>query len=122
MNILRALGCVGVVTNGAVRDIPAAEQCGFHYFSASVSVSHAYVHIVKFGTPVDVAGLNIRSGDLLHGDLHGVQSIPLGIAAKLPEIAASITAGEKAIIDLCKAPDFSMEKLRRAVNEQKAQT
>ncbi|HEY3857606.1 MAG TPA: RraA family protein [Verrucomicrobiae bacterium] len=122
MNILRALECVGVVTNGAVRDIPAADKCGFHYFSANVSVSHAYVHIVKFGTPVEVAGLKIYSGDLLHGDLHGVQSIPLGIAEKLPGIAAGIAAEEQAIIDLCRAPGFSIEKLRQSVNDQKAQT
>jgi 4-hydroxy-4-methyl-2-oxoglutarate aldolase len=121
MNILRALGCIGVVTDGAVRDIPSAEKCGFHYFSANVSVSHAYVHIVKFGTPVDVGGLKIRSGDLIHGDLHGVQSIPLGTAGKLPEIAARIAADEQEIIDLCQAPDFSIEKLRQAVSKQKAQ-
>ena len=92
MNILRALHCVGVVTNGAVRDIPAAESAGFHFFAGSVTVSHAYVHIVEFGRPVEVGGLKIRSGDLLHGDVHGVQSIPLDIAARIPPVAAKITA------------------------------
>jgi 4-hydroxy-4-methyl-2-oxoglutarate aldolase len=47
MNILRALQCVGVVTNGAVRDLPAAESAGFHYFAGSLAVSHAYVHMCK---------------------------------------------------------------------------
>src|SRR5262249_5715538 len=73
MNILRAIHCVGVVTNGSVRDIPAAEAAGFHFFAGSVSVSHAYVHIVEVGKPVELGGLKIGSGDLLHGDLHGVQ-------------------------------------------------
>ena len=82
VNILRALGCVGAVTNGAVRDLPAAEKLGFQLFAGSVSVSHAYVHIVEFGTPVEIGGLKIQSGDLLHGDLHGVQSIPSDIAGK----------------------------------------
>src|SRR6266478_5276714 len=45
MNILRAIHCTGVVTNGSVRDIPAAESAGFHLFAGSVAVSHAYVHI-----------------------------------------------------------------------------
>jgi len=76
VNILRALGCVGAVTNGAVRDIPAAEEIRFPLFAACVSVSHAYVHIVEFGTPVEIGGLGIQSGDLLHGDLHGIQTIP----------------------------------------------
>src|SRR5215467_2489765 len=65
MNILRALHCVGVVTNGSVRDIPAAENAGFHFFAGSVSVSHAYVHIIETGTPVEIGGLKINSGNLL---------------------------------------------------------
>jgi regulator of RNase E activity RraA len=112
MNILRSLHCVGVVTNGSVRDIPAAEGAGFHLFAGSVSVSHAYVHIVEFGKPVEVGGLKIRSGDLLHGDLHGVQSIPLDLAPQLPQVAAKLTAEEQRIIAFCRSPDFSPDKLR----------
>jgi regulator of RNase E activity RraA len=115
MNILRALNCAGVVTNGSVRSIPAAERAGFHLFSGSVSVSHAYVHIIEIGTPVEVGGLKIRSGDLLHGDLHGVQSVPLDIAAQIPPIAARISARKRELIALCQSPDFSVEKLRAAI-------
>jgi len=118
MNILRALHCTGVVTNGSVRDIPAAESAGFHYFAGSVSVSHAYVHIVEIGKPVEIDGLKIRSGDLLHGDLHGVQSIPLDIAPRIPAAAAKIMAEEQALIALCRAPDFSIQKLRAAVKRK----
>jgi len=115
MNILQALDCAGVVTNGAVRDIPAAERAGFHLFAGSISVSHAYVHIVEIGQPVEIAGLKIQSGDLLHGDLHGVQSVPLEIASRIPKVAAQITAEEQALIALCRSPEFSLEKLRAAV-------
>jgi len=115
MTILRALGCVGVVTNGAVRDIPAARAAGFHYFAGCVSVSHGYVHIVDFGDPVEIGGLRIESGTLLHGDLHGVQSVPAEIAAQIPDVAARITAHERALLALCRSPDFSLEKLRAAV-------
>lgn len=117
MNILRALHCVGVVTNGSVRDIPASESAGFHLFAGSVSVSHAYVHIVEIGKSVEIGGLKIQSGDLLHGDMHGVQSIPLDIAARIPPVAANITAREQALIALCRAPGFSLEKLRDAVTQ-----
>ncbi|HXT38425.1 MAG TPA: RraA family protein [Candidatus Angelobacter sp.] len=116
MNILRALRCVGVVTNGSVRDIPAAENAGFHFFAGSVSVSHAYVHIVAMGEPVKIGGLKIQSGDLLHGDLHGVQSIPLDIAGRVPAVAARIAAKEQSLIALCRSPGFSLEKLRAAVS------
>jgi 4-hydroxy-4-methyl-2-oxoglutarate aldolase len=112
MSILRALHCVGVVTNGAVRDIPAARSAGFHYFTGSVSVSHGYVHIVEFGSPVEVGGLRIASGDLLHGDLHGVQSIPRAIASSIPEVAARITQREQALLSLCRSPDFTLDELR----------
>lgn len=120
MNILRALDAIGVVTNGAVRDIPAAEKAGFHYFAGNAAISHAYIHIVEFGQPVEVGGMRICSGDLLHGDLHGVQGIPLSLAAQLPAAAARIAAEEQAIIDVCRSPDFSLERLRRAVRRKDA--
>ena len=115
MHILRALHCIGVVTNGAVRDLPAAENAGFHIFAGNLAVSHAYMHIVEIGQPVEVGGLRIQSGDLLHGDLHGVQSVPLDIAPQISGVAAELAAHERTIIDLCRSPDFSLEKLRAAV-------
>jgi 4-hydroxy-4-methyl-2-oxoglutarate aldolase len=117
MNILRALKCNGVVTNGAVRDLPAAECAGFHYFAGSLTVSHAYVHIIEIGTPVEIGGLKIQSGDLLHGDAHGVQSVPLDIAAQIPPMAARIASKERVIIDLCRSPDFSLDRLRTIIAE-----
>jgi 4-hydroxy-4-methyl-2-oxoglutarate aldolase len=115
MNILQALNCMGVVTNGSVRSLPAAERAGFHLFSGSVSVSHAYVHIIEIGKPVEIGGLKIQSGDLLHGDLHGVQSIPLGIAAQIPPIAARISARKRELVALCQSPEFSLNNLRAAI-------
>ena len=115
IHILRALGCVGAVTNGSVRDIPAAEKLGFHLFAGSVSVSHAYVHIVEVGGAVEIAGLKIQSGDLLHGDLHGIQSVPHDIAGRISPVAAQIIAKEQELIALCQSEEFSIEKLRAAV-------
>jgi 4-hydroxy-4-methyl-2-oxoglutarate aldolase len=119
MNILQALNCAGVVTNGSVRSVPAAERAGFHLFSGSVSVSHAYVHIIEVGKPVEIGGLKIQSGDLLHGDLHGVQSIPLGIAAQIPPIAARISSRKRELIALCQSPDFSLEELRATIAKER---
>jgi regulator of RNase E activity RraA len=119
INILRALGCVGAVTNGAVRDIPAVEGLRFPLFAGDVSVSHAYVHIIEMGRPVEIGGLTIQSGDLLHGDIHGIQMVPLNIAAKIPEVAMEIANDEEMLIALCQSPDFSLEKLRTAVARTK---
>ena len=115
INIQRALGSVGLITNGVVRGIPTAEALGFQIFASGVTVSHAYTHIVEFGTPVKVGGLEVHSGDLLHGDQHGVQSVPLNIASRIPPVAARIAAQKQALITLCHSPEFSLEKLREAV-------
>ncbi len=117
VNILRALGCVGAITNGSVRDLPAVERLGFQLFASGPSVSHAYVHIVEVGTPVVVGGLTIRTGQLLHGDLHGIQTVPMGIASGLPDAAARQIAADRALIGLCRSPEFSLKRLRELVGE-----
>ncbi len=111
-NILQALGCVGVVTNGAVRDLNAVRASGFQMFAGNISVSHAYAHVFDFGGTVDVARMNINPGDLLHADRHGVLSIPAEIADKIPPVAAELADRRHQIVDLCRSSDFSIEKLR----------
>ena len=113
--ILKAFHCEGVVTNGSVRDIPAVSRMEFPMFARAASVSHAYMHIVDFGTPVEIFELPVKSGDLLYADIHGVVSIPHDIAARVPEAAAQIRDQEREIIDLCQSPGFSLEKLVQAV-------
>jgi regulator of RNase E activity RraA len=113
--ILKALHCDGVITNGAVRDVPGVSRMQFPMFASAVSVSHSYMHIVDFGAPVEIFGLPIRSGDLLYADVHGVVSIPIEIATRIPEAASRIRAKEQEIIDLCQSPEFSLEKLLKAV-------
>ena len=110
-NMHRAMGCVGVVTNGSVRDLDEVEPLGFHFFANHVSVSHAYVHIVEIGTPVRVGGLTVRPGDLLHGDRHGVTSIPLEVAARIPEGVKVVDTMERQIISYSQSPDFTVEGL-----------
>jgi len=119
-NILMALGCVGAVTNGAVRDLPAVEDLGFQFFSGNLSVSHSYVHIVETGVPVSVGGLTISSGDILHGDLHGIQTVPPALVDRIPAAASMIAARERAVIAQCRAADFTLEKLRSAVARTRA--
>lgn len=115
-NVHKALGCVAVVTNGGVRDLDEVEGIGLPLFAREVIVSHAYVHLVEVGTPVTVGGLTVRPGDLLHGDKHGVINIPHDIAARIPEAVDAIEAYERVIINTCKSPDFTVEKLLAARN------
>jgi 4-hydroxy-4-methyl-2-oxoglutarate aldolase len=117
-NILLALGCVGAVTNGAVRDLPAVEATRFQLFAANVAVSHAYSHIVEIGGEVEIGGLKVNPGDLIHADRHGVLSVPAGIAVEIPQVAARILEQERRLIAFCRSQDFTLEKLRAAVNEK----
>jgi 4-hydroxy-4-methyl-2-oxoglutarate aldolase len=111
-NIHKALGCVGVVTDGSVRDLDEVRALGFQFCAAHVSVSHANVHMVDFGIPIKVGGVWIKPGDLLHADQHGVVVLPEELAPKIPEAIAKVEAREKEIISACQAPDFSAEKLK----------
>jgi 4-hydroxy-4-methyl-2-oxoglutarate aldolase len=110
-NIGQALNCVGYITNGAVRDLPAVKALGFHLFSGSVSVSHAYAHLIEFGEPVEIGGLKIAPGDLLHGDRHGVQTIPLEVVSEIPREAERVLRLESELIQFCKSPQFSLKGL-----------
>jgi regulator of RNase E activity RraA len=116
-NIHKALGCVGVVTDGSVRDLDEVRALGFQFAAAYVSVSHAWVHMVDFGLPVKVGGLWVKPGDLLHFDQHGVVSIPHEIAAQIHEAVAKVEAVERRIIQTCQAADFSVEKLKAVYRE-----
>ncbi len=115
-NILLASGCVGVVTNGAVRNVPEVRALRFQMYAGNVSVSHAFAHVFEFGTPVEVGHMHVRPGDLLHGDRHGVQTVPLEIAPEIPAAARTMIEQEREIIELCQSADFSVEKLRAEVN------
>jgi regulator of RNase E activity RraA len=111
-NIHRALGCVGVVTDGSVRDLDEVRALGFQFCAAHVSVSHANVHMVDFGIPVKVGGVWVKPGDLVHGDQHGVCTVPHDIAAKIPEAIAKVEADERKIISVCQSPGFTADKLK----------
>lgn len=113
--ILKALGCIGHVTNGAVRELPAVHAAGIHLFAGSVVVSHAYAHIFDVGAPVTVGGLEINPGDLLHGDRHGVLKVPSEIAASIPLVATQMRANERKIIEFCQSSSFSVAKLSELI-------
>lgn len=116
--IHRRLGCVGVVTNGHVRDLDEVHSMGFHYFAPGVCVSHAYVHLVDFGTPVSVGGMTVNSGEIIHADKHGVMIVPAETVKEITSAAAKVAERERRIMDCCSAADFSLEKLRQTYESE----
>jgi len=117
--ICRALDCVAYVTNGAVRDLPGIEALGFQLFAGSVAVSHAYAHVAEFGERIEIGGLRISSGDLLHGDLHGLQMIPKEIADDLPSVAERLLLREQELFRLCDSKDFTVDMLAPALDRER---
>lgn len=115
-SIAMALGSVGYVTNGSVRDVPAIRDIGFHMFSGSLSVSHAYAHLVDFGEPVEIGGLKISPGDLLEGDRHGIVTIPLELVSQIPGEASKMQVEERKLTDFCRSREFSLEGLAERLN------
>ena len=111
--IHKRLGCIGVVTNGHVRDLDEVHPMGFHYFAGGVCVSHAYVHLLDFGCPVNVGGVMVHTGDLVHADKHGVLIVPKEVASEIPQAAAKVADREQRIISHCKSADFTLEELKR---------
>jgi|SRR5580658_1364682 4-hydroxy-4-methyl-2-oxoglutarate aldolase len=109
--ILKALGCIGYVSNGAVRELPSVRALGIQLFAGNVAVSHAYAHIFEIGATVKVGGMEVRPGELLHGDRHGVLTVPKRIAARIPHVAAELQRGERKVIDFCRSSAFSVAKL-----------
>jgi regulator of RNase E activity RraA len=113
----QALHCVAYVTNGAVRDVAAVEAMGFQLFAGRVEVSHKYAHISEYGRPVEIDGLTIAPGDLLHCDRHGVQSIPISVAHQIPDMAAELGREEDELRKLCRSPRFSLQSLEEKLQE-----
>ena len=107
------LGAVGMVTDGALRDLPEVRAKGFHYFMRYPVVSHANFELSKVGDPVLIDGQLVRTGDLLHGDANGIVLVPWEGLADLPEAVEAVRASERRDLDFLEGPEFTLEGYRR---------
>lgn len=112
--IHKGLGCLGCVTDGAIRDLDQIAP-GFQLLADRVGPSHAHVHLVDFGGQVNVAGMQVGNGDLLHADRHGAVVIPLAVADKVADAAALLQRREAVILEAARRPGFNVEILARAM-------
>jgi 4-hydroxy-4-methyl-2-oxoglutarate aldolase len=120
--ILKALGCIALVTNGSVRDLAEIKSTGLQLFASHVAVSHAYAHVFDFGGEVRVGGLQIAPGDLIQGDVHGVQTVPLEIADRVPAAAREILKRRERLMDFCRSADFSVGGLQQLMTREEKES
>jgi len=107
------LGCAGALTNGSMRDLDA--MCPqFQCLAATLSPSHGFVQVVDFGKPVEVLGLAVSSGDVIHADYHGAVVMQLAEVEQVPAAIDLMARREKIILEAARAPGFSVARLREA--------
>ncbi|WP_028794931.1 RraA family protein [Thalassobaculum salexigens] len=115
-SIHKGLGALGVITDGSIRDLDASAP-GFQLLARKVGPSHAHVHVVDHGGQVNIFGMVVNDGDIVHADRHGAVVIPPEAVKKLPDAIDLLTRREAVILDAARAPDFSFDKLKAAMGQ-----
>ncbi|MBG6147754.1 regulator of RNase E activity RraA [Labrenzia sp. EL_159] len=106
----KALGLKGAVTNGVMRDLDVMDD-GFPVLSGSVGPSHGFVHVVEIGTPVNILGMRVAQGELVHADRHGALVIPAEVVSDLKEAIEGVIAREAIVLEPAREPGFNISKL-----------
>src|SRR5438093_3499285 len=115
----KTFGAVGLITSGAGRDLDQVEAINFPCFTAGTMCAHGYCHIPSVHVPVQVGGVAIHPGDLLHGDRNGVTTIPLAVAADVATACAEFVAAEGVIFNYLKAGNVTPAGFAAAHSECK---
>jgi regulator of RNase E activity RraA len=113
-NIHKGLGCLGGITNGCIRDLDMLAD-GFQLLAGAINPSHAWTHLVDFGTQVNVHGMTVQSGDLIHADRHGAVVVPIDKIEAMRPAFVKITAQEARIIQAARDPGATVESLKAAL-------
>lgn len=106
--LARRLGAIGMVTDGALRDLAEVRALGFHYFMRYPVVSHANFEIATVGEPVELDGQRVETGDLVHGDANGIVLIPWQILSELPDAVEKVRIAEAADMAYIDGAEFTL--------------
>lgn len=116
----KALGVVGVVTNGPMRDVDAIKPLGVQYYTSGVTPAHGDMMLKEVGCPVNVGGMKVMPGDMVHMDRHGVVKFPPDRMQKILERSEKLLEKESEDASFFKDPDFSLDKWKERSKKYEA--
>ena len=109
----RGFGVKGALTNGVMRDLGDLPS-GFPVIAGSIGPSHAFVHVTEIGVPVNVFGLAVQDGDLVHADRHGALVIPDDVIDHLFDAINKLMANEKLVLEPARSDEFDFDAFEKA--------
>ena len=109
----KALGVVGVVTNGPMRDIDAIKPLGVQYYCTGVTPAHGDMMIKSVGQPISVGGMVVMPGEMVHMDLHGVVKFPADQMGEILKRAKKLLEMEAGRADFFNDPSFSLQNWKK---------
>lgn len=115
--VFKRQGAIGLVSDCAVRDIPEVRALGFHFFARGAVVSHANFHIVRVGVPVQIIGMPVSTGDILHGDENGLLTVPRDCEKRIADAVSQVRTRERKLMDWIRSDQFDLEGFRDHVAE-----
>jgi len=101
----KQFGAAGLITSGAGRDLDQVQAMDFPVFTSGAICSHGYPQLVDLNVPVNVCGMTVLPGDLIHGDRNGVTTIPLEVADEVAALCEEYVAAERIMIDYLRSTD-----------------
>jgi len=106
----KALGAAGAITDGGVRDLNEVSRMDFYFFSTDIMIARAESHLVDRNCPVEICGMAVNPGDLIHADRHGATIIPTEVAPELAEACRRVMKAELFVLEPCRKAIQTGEK------------
>ncbi|MDB9715783.1 RraA family protein [Amylibacter sp.] len=120
--IHKGFGMSGALTNGVMRDLGDMAE-GFPVVAGSIGPSHGFVHVRSVNQPINIFGMNIKSGDLVHADRHGAVVVPTDVIDDLETSILKMQQTERLVLDPARKKDFDFDAFETAWNDfEKART
>jgi 4-hydroxy-4-methyl-2-oxoglutarate aldolase len=118
-SIHKALGCMGTITDGAIRDFDEMYNIGFKAIAKRLCVGHAYSHPVRWNCKVEVFGRAVKPGELIHADKHGFIVLPKEDQVQLLRAAQFMDSNEcrTMIAAATKSSSLSTEETLHAIDK-----